>query len=357
MCNSCFRWTHRHSQFGNFLIQVPKELPRTVFPTRGQQVDVLANFVRERTTSLMDHDLCLLCRGKRIWTILEHFFSIHSWVQADTASAACPAQPCGLAMTSHYFRCCHLRRRRTLFSKVQHKIQNHLSQCHLGERLVPCFSGYIGSHWAFLRWQMSIKVAKWTVLLSLCASRITSFCLPTLSNCQAGLVFLSFFHASSTAAFASWIFIAWGIGTNLCAKLQWLIELYPLSDLWSSWSFGRVGSKRFLVDSWASTMHACFVFWIFLDSSLSLTLARSFFERFFVSPFCKALPPPWESPNFASRFDGFSAPSIFQIDGLNASRSSSVVDLWLFNSPLLLLLPSCLLTCRTNFQATHCQVW
>ena len=94
---------------------------------------------------------------------------------------------------------------------------------------------------------MSIKVAKWTFSWSLCASRITSFWLPTLSNCQARLVCLSFFHASSAAAFASWIFIAWGIGTNLCTKFQWLIELYPLSALWSSWSFGRVGSKRFLV--------------------------------------------------------------------------------------------------------------
>ena len=114
-------------------------------------------FRSRRTTgsSMFDHDLSLLCRGKRIHTSghcdfgnLNNFgtSSILSWVQADTASAACPAEPCGLAMTSHYFRCCHLRRRRTLFSKVQHKIQNHLSQCHLGERLVPCFFGYIGCH-------------------------------------------------------------------------------------------------------------------------------------------------------------------------------------------------------------------
>ena len=35
----------------------------------------------------------------------------------------------------------------------------------------------LGSNSAFVRWQMSINVAKWTFFLSLCASRITSFLL------------------------------------------------------------------------------------------------------------------------------------------------------------------------------------
>ena len=35
---------------------------------------------------------------------------------------------------------------------------------------------------------MSINVAKWTFFLSLCVSRITSFLLFTLFNCQAGIV-------------------------------------------------------------------------------------------------------------------------------------------------------------------------
>ena len=49
---------------------------------------------------------------------------------------------------------------------------------------------------------MSINVAKSTFFLSLCASRITSFLLLTLSNCQAGIG-SRFFHSLSTAAFAS----------------------------------------------------------------------------------------------------------------------------------------------------------
>ena len=52
MCSPCFRWTHRHSQFWTFPTQVPTELPRTVFPTRSQQVDLLTNFVLEELLDL-----------------------------------------------------------------------------------------------------------------------------------------------------------------------------------------------------------------------------------------------------------------------------------------------------------------
>ena len=45
--------------------------------------------------------------------------------------------------------------------------------------------------------------------------------------------------------------------------------------MWSSSSFDRADSKRFLVGSWASTMHASFVFWILLDSSFALAVFRS----------------------------------------------------------------------------------
>ena len=71
----------------------------------------------------------------------------------------------------------------------------------------------------FTQSQYSLKlnrisyVAKLTFFLSVCSSRITSFLLLTLFNGQAGIV-SSFFHSLSTAAFASGIFIAWGIGIN-----------------------------------------------------------------------------------------------------------------------------------------------
>ena len=88
---------------------------------------------------------------------------------------------------------------------------------------------------------MSISVSRWTLFLSLRASRITDDINPSMKqsglyccfsvpffmtslfafdfpSCHAGIV-SSFFHSFSTAAFASGIFIACGIGMNLYAKL------------------------------------------------------------------------------------------------------------------------------------------
>ena len=50
--NPCFRWTNRHSQFGTSPIQVPKEFPQIVFPTRGHQVGDSTNFVQEEPLGL-----------------------------------------------------------------------------------------------------------------------------------------------------------------------------------------------------------------------------------------------------------------------------------------------------------------
>ena len=50
------------------------------------------------------------------------------------------------------------------------------------------------------------------------ASSITSFLLLTFVRFHAEN-FSNFSHSLSTAAFASGIFIAWGIGINLCTKL------------------------------------------------------------------------------------------------------------------------------------------
>ena len=66
---------------------------------------------------MLDHDFGHLCRGRRIRTsghsdygILSNFgaSSILTWVQADTASGACPSQSGSLAMTSITFAALHL---------------------------------------------------------------------------------------------------------------------------------------------------------------------------------------------------------------------------------------------------------
>ena len=69
---------------------------------------------------MSDHGLGHLCRGRRIhlyvWDHADFGIqsnlgapSIFTWVQADTASAACPAHPGNLAITSITFRSSHLR--------------------------------------------------------------------------------------------------------------------------------------------------------------------------------------------------------------------------------------------------------
>ena len=85
-------------------IQIPKELPQNVFPTRSQQVGVRTKFCSRRTTgsSMFDHDFRHLWCARRIHTYglsdlanPSNFgaSSYFTGVQADTASAACPAHP------------------------------------------------------------------------------------------------------------------------------------------------------------------------------------------------------------------------------------------------------------------------
>ena len=74
----------------------------------------------------------------------------------------------------------------------------------------PLYFWNSGFNSEFLRWQMSINEAKWTFFLSLCASRITSFFALQVVQIPAGIA-SSIFHSLATAAFASCIFIAWGL--------------------------------------------------------------------------------------------------------------------------------------------------
>ena len=55
--------------------------------------------------------------------------------------------------------------------------------------------------------------------------------------------------------------------------------------------------------------------------------------------FCKALPLPLELQLFPCIFDGFFIVTIFRIDEINASQSSSIIEFWLLDCPLLLLSP------------------
>ena len=113
----------------------------------------------------------------------------------------------------------------------------------------------MGSNSEFLRWQMSIDDANVLFCLLSLLQRSPLFLFLTFVSCQAGII-SSFSHSLSAAAFASGVFINWGIGINLCTRLWRFNELIPFPAMWSSWSLCGVPSMRFLVDSSASTIHA-----------------------------------------------------------------------------------------------------
>ena len=85
------------------------------------------------------------------------------------------------------------------------RLRSRLLQYLLEVRLDHCASEIFLFQLAFFLLTYVHNVAKWTLFLSVCATRITSFLLLTLSNCQAGIV-PSFLHSLSTAAFCIWNF-------------------------------------------------------------------------------------------------------------------------------------------------------
>ena len=114
-------------------------------------------------------------------------------------------------------------------------------------------------------------------------------------------------------------------------------QITSISAMWSSRSLGRVDWKRFLVDSWSSTMHARFCLLDYGVCSLACSVLQptwallcSQFARH--CRFHRYLQP------FPRVSTGFLAPSIFPIDGISASQTSGVIELWCLNSPLSLLL-------------------
>ena len=192
---------------------------------------------------------------------------------------------------------------------------------------LPLYFCNLGSSSAFLRWHVSISVAKWTFFLSLFVLREwPSVLLLTFPMCQAW-IFSIFAHSLSTAACASGIFIAWGIGINSCTTLQRARELIRFSAMWPSWFLRRVDSKRFLADSWASTgKHTWFSFvgeWLLKTLSCHHLARHSRFQRSFEFLSCV--------------FDGFFVLFV-RIDELYPSHFSSIVELWLLDSPLSLFL-------------------
>ena len=260
------RLTNEHSQnlFSNCLSHDS--------PARGWPYRFRSRGTTE--SSILDHGLGRLCFGGRLR------ISGHSGVGIFNDEWASPILTWVLVLRILVALTWHPLLLQTSFVTQMYlaletlrKSLNHLLQCLTSE---------YNSAFVFLTFWFQLRILEMTDVhlrrkmnfsaLSPCFINHLFFCFWPLSSCYAG-IFSSFSHDFSTAAFASGIFIASGIGINLCTRFLWFSEiLFPLPAIWSSWALWRGPSIRFLADSSASTMHACFV------SRLSKTLQVSLYS-------------------------------------------------------------------------------
>ena len=183
---------------------------------------------RERTINKCVHSEVVWCHADigvskyldiLIWWIFNNFgaSSIFTWVQAETASAACPAHPGILDMIS--MTCAAVIWDADDPCSVNTACKPE-SSCTMSPRSTtrPFYFWNCGSNSEFLRWQRSIDDAKWTVWPFVLASAITSLLFFTFVSCHAGIVSKSSL-SFSTAGFASGTFITSSTGINLCTRL------------------------------------------------------------------------------------------------------------------------------------------
>ena len=270
--NPFSRFTNEPSQFGTFSQpcsngtfsnNLSHDSPARGWPYRFRSRGTTGS-------SIPDHDFGHLCRGRRIQMSGHSDFGtfnnvgasfILTWVWADTASAACPAHPGSLALAS---------------ITVAAVICNAEEPCSVNTAWEPessftmsprstirlLYFWCCGSNSEFLRWQTSINVEKLTFFLSICASRMTSFWLLTLSNCQAGIV-SSFFHSLATAAFASRI-SSLEASEKLVNQIVMGHRIIPFAcDVifvfcgWTRFHSSPCGFMRFHYACMHACMHAC----------------------------------------------------------------------------------------------------
>ena len=229
---------------------------------------------RNTTVSfILDHDWGHLCRGGRIQMsghsdvgIFNNFgaSSILTWVEADTASAACPAHPGNLEMISITSAAVNCDGDDRCSVNTAQEPESSSTTSPRSTTRPFCFWCFF-SNSAFLRWHSSINDAKCTFTSLFLASSITADLFLTFARFHAEIL-SSFSQSFSTAAFASSIFIAWGIWTSLCTKWKWCKERHPFPAIWTSWILGAVPSIRShwipLLPRYTSTLtcdhHSCY---------------------------------------------------------------------------------------------------
>ena len=269
-----WRWTKKHSRLETFSQPCFNKIFSNCLSHNSPAKGWPYRFLSRGTTgsSILDHDLGHLCRGRRIQmsghsdlAIFKNFgaSSIFTWVSADTASVL--RNPA----VWRWYPWLLLLSFEMPMNLVQWNLRealNRLLQYHLRVQLDLCILGALPpiQHFSsdMCPLMMQYELLRPTSLLH--RSPLSYFWLSSNSTPKFSP---SFSHSLSTAAFAAGTFIAWGIGINLWTKLLCCSELSPFPAIWSSWWFGIDSPIRSLVDSLASRIHASFVL-ILLDPPL-----------------------------------------------------------------------------------------
>ena len=338
-----------------FPLQVPIELPRTVFPTRGLQVDVGTSFVREERLHLPYWTMIsAICVEENVSIYLDTLTS-ESWAiwERPPFSLECKRILRRLLVLHNQVI---LRWHPSLLLRsfvtqtnlalwIQHTSLSRLSQCHFAAQLGLCtFDTSVPTpHSWDHRCPSALQNGRLFALSVLPEWPI--FLLFTLDNCHTG-TFASIHHSLSTAAFASEISLL-EASEHICApKCSESTNWTLFSTMWSSWSSGRADSKTLsrgfmsLYDARMLSLFSgfCWVLWFrcLFFQQLGGTLLRSHFTRRFLSVFLVL--------------------SIFWVNEINDSRSSSIIERWFFESPFLLLLfLSCFQHVRPNYRPQNNQ--
>ena len=164
---------------------------------------------------------------------------------------------------------------------------------------------------------------------------MTSFLLLTFFTSHAGIVW-SFFHPLSTVAFASGIFIACGIGTNLCTKLWCNTEFSPFAAMCSScilfrhWLYSlSCGFMGFSDTNETGLCFWCLGFFRFWDNGFPNACLRK-------RSFYMALQLPLVSPTFASHSEWcLLVFFVTRINRINSSQTSGVLKFRFLDCPFL----------------------
>ena len=203
-------------------------------------------------SSILDHDFGHLCRGRRIQKSGHSDFGIFNNLWASSIFTWEKA----ILRLLLFLRCLAVwtwypwflrppfKMLTILVQWILQKIQNHLSQYHLGVQLNLC---------VLSAWKMT-HVHQWGKMN--CSARRPCFIDYLLSTSDK--IFSNLSHFLSTAAFAAGMFMAWSKGWNLSTKLWCSSELSPFPARWSSWWFDKDSSIRSPVDSLDSKMHESF---------------------------------------------------------------------------------------------------